>query len=410
LRTSSQFPASIQFSTAMRRFLKGAAVVAGVAAGAMALSACSNPSFSPGSHEVSAPATPASNSATSDTIGTGPVKVALILPLTQGSGPSAVGASLRNAAELALSEAGSSDITLLVKDDHSTPDGAKAATQAALAEGADLVLGPLFAGDVKAAGEIARASGKPVIAYSTDLSAAARGVYLLSFLVEGYVDRVIDFAASQGKKSVAILAPENDYATVAIGAFQQAAARRDMRVALIERYKPGAISTAVAHVAALGGQIDAVFIPEQAAAMPEVAKALTANGLDSHNVQILGTGLWNDSRVLSLPALQGAWFAAPENAGFAGFSQRYRAKFGSDPSRVATLAYDSVSLAAALARTQGARRFSEEILTSATGFNGADGVFRFKPDGGNERGLSVLQVNNGSTIVVSPAPRSLSGA
>jgi ABC-type branched-subunit amino acid transport system substrate-binding protein len=409
LRTPSsfQFFAGFQFLASFR----SAAVFAGVAAGTIALSACSNPSFSPGSHEVSSPTAIAPTGAQAgDTIGTGPVKVALILPLTQGAGPSAVGASLRNAAELALSEAGSSDITLLVKDDHSTPDGAKAATQAALAEGADLVLGPLFAGDVKAAGEIARASGKPVIAYSTDLSAAARGVYLLSFLVEGYVDRVIEYAASQGKKSLAILAPENDYATVAIGALQQAAAKRDMRVVLIERYKPGAVSTAAAHIAALGGQIDALFIPEQAAAMPEVAKALAANGLDSHHVQILGTGLWNDSRVLNLPALQGAWFAAPENAGFAGFSQRYRAKFGSDPTRVATLAYDSVSLAAALARTQGPRRYSEEVLTGPTGFNGADGVFRFKLDGGNERGLSVLQVNNGSTIVVSPAPRSLSGA
>jgi len=407
LRTSSSF----KFSAFLARFRR-AAVFVGVAAGTIALSACSNPSFSPGSHEgpLSAPTTAPTGTQASDTIGSGPVKVALILPLTQGSGPSAVGASMRNAAQLALSEAGSSDITLLVKDDHSTPDGAKAATQAALAEGADLVLGPLFAGDVRAAGEVARASGKPVIAYSTDLSAAARGVYLLSFLVEGYVDRVIDYAASQGKKSLAIMAPENEYATVAIGAFQQAAAKRDMRVVLIERYKPGAVSTAAAHIAALGGQIDALFIPEQAAAMPEVAQALAANGLDSRHVQILGTGLWNDSRVLSLPALQGAWFASPENAGFAGFSQRYRAKFGSDPTRVATLAYDSVSLAAALARTQGARRYSEEILTSATGFNGADGVFRFKLDGGNERGLSVLQVNNGSTIVVSPAPRSLSGA
>jgi ABC-type branched-subunit amino acid transport system substrate-binding protein len=141
--------------------------------------------------------------------------------------------------------------------------------------------------------------------------------------------------------------------------------------------------------------------------MPEVAKALTANRLDSRNVQILGTGLWNDARVLSLPALQGAWFATPENAGFSAFAQRYRAKFNADPTRVATLAYDSVSLAAALARTQGPRRYSEEVLTSPTGFNGADGVFRFKPDGSNERGLAVVQINNGTTTVISPAPRTL---
>ena len=74
---------------------------------------------------------------------------------------------------------------------------------------------------------------------------------------------------------------------------------------------------------------------------------------------------------------------------------------------MATLAYDSVSLAAALARTQGPRRYSEETLTNPTGFNGADGVFRFKPDGSNERGLAIVQISNGTTTVISPAPRSL---
>jgi len=382
---------------------------------AAVLSGCSNPGLGPSiraDEPINAPVTPVQSSAlpvATSVIGSGPVKVALILPLTQGAGPSAVGQSMRNAAELALSEAGASDITLLVKDDRSTPDGARESTQAAINEGAELVLGPLFAADVRAAAEVARGAGKPVIAYSTDMSVTTRGVYLLSFLVESYVDRIVDFAASRGKKSIAVLAPENDYANVAIGALQQSAARRDMRVAAIERYKPGGAASAASKVAALGGQIDALFIPEQAQAMPELARALAANGLDSRKAQILGTGLWNDSRVLSLPALQGAWFAAPENAGFVAFAQRYRAKFGSDPTRVATLAYDSVSLAAALARTQGARRFSEDVLASATGFNGADGVFRFKSDGGNERALSVLQVSNGSTVVVSPAPRSLSG-
>jgi ABC-type branched-subunit amino acid transport system substrate-binding protein len=389
-----------QFAAGRRTFLRIALL-----GSAATLSGCSITGPGPG-REPGAPA-PTGPAAGTDTLGTGPVKVALVLPLTQGSGQSAVGASMRNAADLALSEAGSSDITLLIKDDRSTPEGSRDAAQAAIGQGADLILGPLFAGDVRAAGEVAKAAGKPVIAYSTDLSTASRGVYLLSFLVENYVDRIIEYAASRGKKSVAVLAPENDYANVATGALQQAAARRDMRVALIERYKPGGAAASAANIAALGGQIDSLFIPEQAAAMPEVAKALTANRLDPRNVQILGTGLWNDARVLSLPALQGAWFATPENAGFSAFAQRYRAKFNADPTRVATLAYDSVSLAAALARTQGTRRYSEEVLTSPTGFNGADGVFRFRPDGSNERGLAVVQINNGTTTVISPAPRTL---
>jgi CPA1 family monovalent cation:H+ antiporter len=47
--------------------------------------------------------------------------------------------------------------------------------------------------------------------------------------------------------------------------------------------------------------------------------------------------------------MQGAWFSAPDNTGFDAFAQRYRAKFNADPARLATLAYDAVTLAAALA-------------------------------------------------------------
>jgi hypothetical protein len=46
------------------------------------------------------------------------------------------------------------------------------------------------------------------------------------------------------------------------------------------------------------------------------------------------------------------------------------------------------------------------VLTNSSGFNGADGVFRFRGDGQNERGLSVLQIGNGTSTVISPAPRS----
>ena len=56
--------------------------------------------------------------------------------------------------------------------------------------------------------------------------------------------------------------------------------------------------------------------------------------------------------------------------------------------RTATLAYDAVALVAALARTQGPQRFSPEVLTNPSGFAGIDGLFRFRPDGTNERGLA----------------------
>ncbi len=378
----------------VRRGVLAATALAGLA---MALAGClpngsgGGGSGQAGDFSFSAPVSrvdsqPLPGGSSPDSIGSGPVKVALIVPLTQASGPSVVGTSLRNAAELAMSEAGGNDLTLLIKDDHSTPEGARAAAQAALADGAELFLGPLFAPNVREVAQVAKSAGKPVIAFSTDASAAAANLYLLSFLIENYVDRIVDFAASRGKKSIAALIPDNDYGRVAEAEFQQVAARRGLRVMTIEHYQPQTLTASVQKIAALGNQIDSLFIPEQADAMAAMSGALLAAGIDGKKVQILGTGIWNDARVLKLPALQEAWFAAPENGGFNSFAERYRAKFGTDPTRIATLSYDAVSLAAALARVQGSQRFSETVLTNHSGFNGADGVFRFRANGENERG------------------------
>ena len=124
-------------------------------------------------------------------------------------------------------------------------------------------------------------------------------------------------------------------------------------------------------------------------------------------MQVLGTGLWaDDTRVASDPQLDSAWYAAPEPNGFRSFSARYRARFGQDPVRTAALAYDAVALVAALVKTQGAQRFSEPVLTNASGFAGIDGIFRFRSDGTNERGLAVMKVTPSGPQPISPAPRS----
>jgi branched-chain amino acid transport system substrate-binding protein len=397
----------------VRRSVAGALAAILLGCAAMALAAC-GPSGEPGPESsMAAPTSPVQAQPLSggaptvgETLGTGPVRLGVILPLTQGGGPSAVGVSLRNAAQLALEESGAGDVTLMVLDDHSTPDGAAQAAQAAIGAGAELIIGPLFSPSVREVGRVAKAAGRPVIAFSTDASVASRGVYLLSFLIEGYVDRIVDYARVKGKKSFAVMAPQSDYGNVAVAEFQQAAARLGLRVVTIARYAPGQAAGAAREIAAVAGQFDALFVPDQADGMDGVGAALSANGIKT---QILGTGIWNDPRVLKLPALQGAWFAAPESAGFAAFAERYRAKFGADPTRLATLAYDAVSLVAALAKTQGAQRFTEKVLTGSSGFTGADGVFRFRVDGPDERQLAVLQVVNGAATVVSPAPRSFAG-
>jgi ABC-type branched-subunit amino acid transport system substrate-binding protein len=346
-------------------------------------------------------------------LGNGPVRVALILPLS-GPGQGAVAAqSMRDAADLALSEVPNSEITVLVKDDRGTPEGARMAASEAIGEGADLIIGPLFAGSVRSAGQVARQAGKPVIAFSTDATVAMRGVYLLSFLVQAEVDRIVSYAALQGRRSVAALIPETTYGSVAEAQFREAAARNNLRVVAVERYPAGQPQAGVQRLAqVIGGgapQADALFVPENADGLPAVAQALQGAGFDSRRVKLLGTGLWNEPRVFGVPALQGAWFATPDNRGFNAFAARYRQRFNADPIRLATLSYDAVTLAAALTRSQGSRRFSDEVLTNPAGFAGADGVFRFNADGTNERALSVQEIQTGAAATISAAPRSLSG-
>jgi len=341
-------------------------------------------------------------------VGEGQVRVAMILPLSAQGNAGVAAQSMKNAAEMALAEFKSPNIQLLVKDDGGTPQGAQAGAQQAISEGAEIIIGPLFAQSVSAVGQVARARNIPVIAFSTDASVAARGVYLLSFLPETDVRRIVEFAVSRGKHSFAALLPDNAYGTVVEAAFQQEVSRRGGRVLALEKYPPDAnrMSEVVRRVAQAANQVDSIFIPDGADAVPQVVQALAADGVNLKRVQLLGTGLWDDPRIFSTAALEGGWYAAPESTGFRSFSGRYRARYGQDPVRTATLAYDAVALVAALVKTQGPQRFSEQVLTNPSGFAGIDGVFRFRPEGPNERGLAVLRVTPSGGQVISPAPRS----
>jgi len=351
---------------------------------------------------------PSEAAAANAAVGEGQVRVALILPLSGQGNASVAGQSMKNAAEMALAEFKSPNIQLLVKDDGGTVQGAQAGAQQAISEGAEIIIGPLFAQSVSAVGQVARTNNIPVIAFSTDVSVAARGVYLLSFLPETDVRRIVEFSISRGKRSFAAILPDNAYGTVVEGAFQQEVSRRGGRVLVLEKYTPegNRINEAARRVSQAANQVDSIFIPDSPDAVPQVVNALAANGVDLRRVQMIGSGLWEDARISSTAALEGAWYAAPESNGFRNSSARYRARYGPDPVRTATLAYDAVALVAALVKTQGPQRFSETSLTNPSGFAGIDGVFRFRPEGTNERGLAVLRVAPAGGQVLSPAPTS----
>jgi len=79
-------------------------------------------------------------------------RLALLLPFSaRSSRLKAEAASMLRAAELAVFEREDADVLLIALDTQGTKEGARSATKSALDSGADIILGPIIANNVKAA-------------------------------------------------------------------------------------------------------------------------------------------------------------------------------------------------------------------------------------------------------------------
>ena len=340
-----------------------------------------------------------------------PVRVAMLLPFNSPSADTrAVAEALEHAAELALFDSGNETVILMPRDDGGTPQRAAAVAAKAIDDGAEIILGPLFAPMAVAVGPVAKPKGVPVIAFSTDRSAGGNGVYLLSFQPENEVRRIVTYAAHEGHSSFAALLPQGAYGDVVRGAFNNAVTGAHGAVTTIQTFaeKPEAVG-APARAAAMSGA-DAILIADGGVTLQAIGPALVLGGADGRNVKFLGTGLWDDPAAAREPTLQGGWFAAPAPEPWRDFANRYRAAYNAAPPRIATLAYDAISLVTLLSKGQPYQRFTPAALTDPNGFAGVDGIFRFRSDGSTDRGLAVLQLTAGGISTVDPAPKSFQGA
>lgn len=362
-------------------------------------------------------------------------RVGLLLPL---SGPNArLGEAMLNAAQMALFDVAGDDFVLLPRDTQGTPEGAAKAASAVLAQGAQLILGPLLAGEVAAVKPVAQQAHVNMVAFSTDEQLAGGGTYLLSFPPRQSVDRIVAYVHQQGVARFAALAPETPYGQLVVDELRAAANAAGASVTHVELYDPGTkdLRPTVRRLAAFAGQapaevpaaapgqpaaagggaklalnqaesggFGAVLIPESGARLKEAASLLPYFDVDPAKVHVLGTGIWDEPGLGSEPALVGGWFAAPAPAGHAAFAKRFQQLFKAPPPRLASLGYDAVALAAVLGKKSGPAGYSAAALTDPSGFAGVDGIFRFRADGRADRGLAVLEVERAGFKVVSPAP------
>jgi ABC-type branched-subunit amino acid transport system substrate-binding protein len=355
-----------------------------------------------------APATPVA--------GAGPAKVALLVPLSGAN--ATLGQAILDAAQLALFEAPDDRLTLVPRDTGGTAEGAARAARAVIGDSARLILGPLLAAEVEAVKPLARDAHLNVVAFSTVTELAGGNTFLMGFLPRQEVVREVGQARDRGLARFAALAPNSPYGHLMADALRDVASASGATMTRAEFYDPRADDTAPAvrrlmpggaapdaAAAAAASSFDALLLPEGGARLKQIARQVKEAEADTKPVQLLGSGLWDVPDIGNEPALAGGWFAAAAPEPRRVFEQHFRAVYGHDPPRLASLGYDAAALAGVLAHGTGGELFSQQAILNPSGFTGVDGLFRFAPSGLVQRGLAVLEVAPQGDVVISPAPQ-----
>jgi len=299
------------------------------------------------------------------------------------------------AIELALFEQAGDDFLIIPKDTSGRPETAQEKAEEAINEGADVIIGPLFGGNVQPVANIAKSERVPVIAFSNDREAAGNGAFLISITPESEVNSVVEYAARVGVRSYAYLGPDSAYGRRIENALRGAAAINGGRVIAAERYSAnGTGQETAAQLVAIAIQDQpegsvAVMIPEQGTRLRSVAPLLPYNGVDVRKLKLLGTGMWNDPSVWREPTLFGGLFAAPEPEAGENFKNSYQRNYGRAPQGLASLGYDAAALAIQLGAED---KLSTNGVSDRDGFLGTNGLFRLRYDGLPDRGLAILEI------------------
>lgn len=342
------------------------------------------------------------------------VQVAMLLPMTSAQGGDAVIArSLENAARMAAADLSGVTIEITVYDTAGQAARAAAVAREAVAAGADVILGPLRSDAAAAVGVAVANSDIAVLSFSNNTEIAGGNVFVLGHTFQNSAARVISFAASQGRSRIVVAHGQNLAGEVARDAVLNAARSVNASIVSVVPYEfsQGGVIDAVPRIVSAvrdGGANAVMLTADSAGALPFLAQLLPENGLDTATVQMMGLTRWDTPpQTLELSGLQGGWFALPDPQASAGFDTRYAAAYGGPSHIHGGLGYDAIRAVGETVITTG--RLTPQNLSASAGFQGANGVFRLRGDGTNERAMAIAQVIDNQVAVIDPAPRRLAG-
>lgn len=342
-----------------------------------------------------------------EVIGTGSVRITMLLPRTAPGNAATVANEVRNGAELAMQDFGKDTIQLVIKDTTGQAAGAQSAATEAVREGSLAILGPVFAANVSAASAITQPSGRTMIAFSTDTSVARRGVYLLSYTPQDDTRRIIRYALSQGRRSILAFLPNNAEGTLRESVLRQEAGASGASVRILKYSRSTeSIEQAVGLSSEIIDGFDAIYIPEGNEIPNVILQTMRRLGINVVGKQLIGSGAWETVK-FEEAQLENSIYPGRDATAFGEFAARYEQINGIAPNVWAALGYDAVTLAADLIRRLGPEQaFRPEGIENTRGFSGINGIFRLRSNGTAERGLAIYGIVGGERKLLVPAPTS----
>lgn len=345
-----------------------------------------------------------------------PVPVALLVPRGGSASDDLLANSLENAARLAMRDLSGVAIDLRVYATAGNAATAASVATQAVNDGAKIIIGPVYAEAANAAGVAAAGAGVNVLAFSNNTTIAGGNVFVLGPTFQTTADRLVRYAASQGKSRIVVVSAQDVAGQLGRTSIQNAISRSGATLAgsvdypLSQQGVIDAVPRIKSTVDSSGA--DAVFMTSStASALPLLAQLLPEAGIQPTVTQYIGLTRWDiPSPTLSLPGLQGGWFALPDPARSAAFSAKYQAAYGSTPHPIASLGFDGIAAVGALVAKGNSNALTGAALTQGAGFQGASGIFRLRSDGTNDRGLAIATIRNNQVVVIDAAPQSFGGA
>ncbi|SHF15041.1 amino acid/amide ABC transporter substrate-binding protein, HAAT family [Litoreibacter ascidiaceicola] len=339
------------------------------------------------------------------------VNVALLVPYGSATpGDDGLARALENAARMAAADLGAGKVNITVYKTAGQAGTAASVASQAVAAGADIILGPLRSDAANAAAVAVAGSKVNVISFSNNTSIAGGNLFVLGNTFDSIASRLMGYASSQGRSRVVVVYPRTPVGQIARSAIVKATAGTNVQIVgdgSFEFSEQGIVSAVptIANTIKESGATAIMLTSDSTGALPLLAQLLPEKGISPSVTKYIGLTRWDvPPQTLSLPGVQGGWFALPDPAPVAQFNSRYRSTYGDSAHPLAGLAYDGIAAVGALAAKKLA--MTKGNLTQSSGFKGVNGVFRFKADGTNQRAMAVAQVTNNQVQIIDPAPKS----